>query len=194
MLTRRIATFLIGAWLGCGVLLAAVVLENLRWADQLAANPSDAARVLMIKIGETDARLLMRYVSSEQNRSYLFTWEQTQMVFALVMAVLLTFSTPRRFLPIALTAAMLAVVLFQHLGVTPELTFRGRQADFLPEESAFSVTARLQTLTRIYAGAEVLKLLLGGVLASYFFVTSSGTRVRKRKHRSEPEGAQRSTD
>ncbi len=193
MLTRRIATFLIGAWLGCGILVSILVLQNPGWAEHLLTDPSDGAKVLFTKIGESDARLVMDYVVSEQNRSYLSTWENAQMVIAVGMVVILALSSQRRFLPIAMVCGMLGLVLFQHLGVTPELMFRGRQADFLPEESAFSVAARLRTLTQIYAGAEAVKLLLGGVLASYFFAATAGTRVRKRKRGRGPQSASRSS-
>jgi hypothetical protein len=185
MLSRRVATFLVGAWIGCGILLAIVVLQNARGAEQLMTNPSDPAKVLFIKVGEEDANLLLRYHSAEQNRGYMSTWEVAQIVLGLALAGILTLSSQRRLLPVILSGGMLLLVVFQHFGLTPELAFQGRLSDFLPDESAFSARARIWTLTQVYAGSEAIKLLLGGVLASYLFAANSGTRVRKRRRSSE---------
>jgi hypothetical protein len=187
MLTRRVATFLTGAWLGCGILVLLLAIQNGRWADRLLAEPSDGARTLLAKVGDADARLLMRYLTSEQTRSYLSNWELAQLVMGGVVAALFVLASERRYFPIVLTVAMLGVVLFQHFGLGPEMAFRGRQADFLPEESAYSVQSRLQTLVQLYAGVEGLKLMLGGVLVSYLFAATSGIRVRKKKRRSEAD-------
>lgn len=185
MLTRRLATFLAGIWLGCGILVLLLALQNGQWADRVLAEPSEGAGLLLAKLDHADARLLMRYLTSEQTRSYLSNWELAQIIMGGLLAALFVLAEERRYFPIALSLAMMGIALLQHLSLSPEMAFRGRQADFLPAESAYSIESRLKILVQLYAGVEGLKLILGGVLVSYLFAAPSGLRPRKKKRRSE---------
>ena len=60
---------------------------------------------------------------------------------------------------------MLALVLFQ-LAIQPELTFRGREADFPPGNQSLGTQARVWALTEVWIGAESAKLLIGGLLTA----------------------------
>lgn len=184
MLSRRIATFLVGVWVGCGLLMGVLMLQNARWAKELIADPTDPAQIQIIKVGEENARLLLEYGTAEQTRAFMSGWEVAQMLLGLIMLVILGLSAHRRVVPLALVGGMLVVVLVQHFAFTPEITFRGRQADFLADEAAFSTRSHLASLMRLYVGSEALKLLMGGVLASYLFAANSGKRVRRSKRTS----------
>ena len=80
-----------------------------------------------------------------------------------------------------MTAAMALLVLIQHFAVTPELSILGRSVDFQSESASFSVRAQAWTLTQIYGVLETIKLVIGGVLASYFFAMES--TVKRGKNR-----------
>jgi hypothetical protein len=188
MLPRRLAIFLLGAWIGCSILVVVIVLQNPSAAGLLASSPLDAARPLIDRLGASEAQILLKHFANEQSRAYLNNWELAQMVLTLVMLATLVFSGPRLALPVVLTLLMCGLVLFQHFWITPDLLFYGRQADFVRQEASFSLESQLWTLTRMYGAAEAIKLVCGGILTSYFFAAQSGGRVHKSRRSSEAAG------
>jgi hypothetical protein len=74
---------------------------------------------------------------------------------------------------------MLVLVLFQHGALSPEIAYRGREADFPPGSTSIGTVTRLLALQQVYFGVEVVKLIAGGVLASYLFVFRTQRRSRK---------------
>lgn len=172
------ATFLLGLWIGCGALMALLAVGNLHTASRVMASPSPPAAKLIDKLGPDAASLLLNYQAAEQTRDYLPLWENAQFALAVVLGALLYVGTQKKVLPLVLCGAMLLVVLFQHFAVTPELAFRGREADFPPGNTAFGIRTRVLLLSQVYWGAEALKLLMGAVLAFYLFAFRTRKRVR----------------
>jgi hypothetical protein len=80
-----------------------------------------------------------------------------------------------------LCAVMLLLVVFKHIGVTPELAYRGRLADFPPGNNTTGILLRVYALEQVYAWVEGARLLAGVVLASYLF-TFRARRSRKQLH------------
>ena len=187
MLPRRIATFLLGGWIGCSVLILIIVLQSPSAAGLLVSAPVDTAKPLIEKLGATESQALLRHFANEQSRAYLANWELTQMVLTVVMLVALVLSGQRWVLPAVLTVIMCALVIFQHAGIRPDLLFYGRQADFVRSDASFSLDSQIWTLTRTYGIVEAVKLLCGGIMASYLFATQSGGRVRKRRRAEEAD-------
>jgi hypothetical protein len=178
MHTRRMATFLLGIWIGCGALMALLVVENLRSAARVMDAPAPPAAKLIEKLGTDDASLLLSYQAAEQSRAYLSLWENAQMALAVVLGVCLFLGTQKRILPLAFCGGMLLMVLFQHFAVTPELVFRGREADFPPGNTAFGTRTRVLLLEQVYWAAEALKFLIGAVLTAYLLAFRAKKRVR----------------
>lgn len=189
MLSRRLAIFLLGAWIGCSILILAIVLQNPSAAGLLASSPAENARPLVERLGQAQAQTLLKHFANEQSRAYLNNWELAQMVLTLVMLAALVFSGLRLALPASLTLAMCGLVVFQHFWITPDLVFYGRQADFVRTEASFSLESQLWTLTRMYGAAEALKLVCGGILASYFFGSQPGGRAHASRRNRETAGA-----
>ena len=180
MHTRRMATFLLGAWLGCSLLIGSFVLENLRSPIRTAANATPGASKLMQELGDEQTALLLRFQALEENRTYLYYWEVAQVPVALALGGCLLFGTEKRLLPLLLCGTMLILVLFQHLAVTPEMTYQGREADFPPGNKVYGTQMRLLLMEQSYVGVEAAKLVIGGVLASYLFVFRTTRRSRRR--------------
>jgi hypothetical protein len=178
MHTRRMATFLLGIWIGCGTLMALLVVENLRSAARVMDAPAPPAGKLIEKLGTGDASLLLSYQAAEQSRYYLSLWENAQMALAVMLGACLFLGTQKRILPLAFCAGMLLLVLFQHFAVTPELVFRGREADFPPGNTAFGTRTRVLLLAQVYWAAEALKFLIGAVLTAYLLLFRAKKRVR----------------
>ena len=174
------ATFLLGAWIECGLLLAYLTLQNMRSPARVTTDPMPPAAQRLQKLGDDDARLLLRYQAVEQNRRTLYLWENMQFVLGFTLLLCLYLGTQRRIMPLVFCGMMLALAAIQHFGILPELTYRGRDADFPPGNVDFSIQARVWALEQIYAGLEGVKLLMGAVLASYLFVFRASGRTRSR--------------
>lgn len=183
--SRRVAAFLLGAWIFGSVLLAVVGIRNLHFPRELIAAPIDPAAKLMHDIGYPQARLLLEDFAAEQNRAYFYLWEQIEIPLAVLLALFLFLATKRRAFPIMVCGLMLAVVLFEFFAVTPELAYSGRATDFPPVSAVSGAQARVWALTEVYWGMEILKLALGALLAGYIFVFRPQRRNRRR---TDPDG------
>ena len=178
MHTTRIASFLLGAWIGCCVFMDLLALQNLRLASGVLNAAIPQAAEIIQKTGREDSALLLRYFAVEQNRYYFSTWGSIQILVALVLAAVLYFAAEKRVLPQILCGLMLAMVLFQ-LAIGPEMAYRGREADFPPGNRSLGTQARVWALTEVWIGAEGAKLLIGALLAGYLFTYKSRRRARR---------------
>ena len=158
-----------------------LVLENLRTTGQLMASATQPAQQLLKKLTPEEVSLLFNYHSQELTRLYLPMWELGEIALGITLLGVLCFlDSKRRVMPLVLAGGMLLIVLFQHFALSPELAYRGRDADFPPGNRTFGVQARLWAMQQVYIGTEFSKLLMGGVLASYLFVYHvEGRRRRK---------------
>jgi hypothetical protein len=138
------------------------------------------AAKLAQKLGEDDALLFLRFQASEQNRTYLYYWELVEIPLALALGGCLFLGTQKRILPLVLCGSMLVMVVFEHVALTPEMTYRGREADFPPGSRAYATQMRLLLMEQGYVVTESVKLVFGGILASYLFIFHAPRRVRKR--------------
>lgn len=173
------AAFLLGVWLGGSILMLLIQVENLRFTPSLLSSTSDQAAELLKKTGpRQNVELLMRYQAAEQNRRYSYIWEEAQFGLALILAGCLFLGTQRRLFPMVFCAAMLLIVIFEHVGVTPELAYRGREADFPPGSVSYGVQTRVWALDQVYAWVEGTKLALGALLSGYLFIFRA-RRTRK---------------
>jgi hypothetical protein len=171
MHTRRMAGFLLGVWLGGCVLMILIQVANLRFTASLLSTPSDQAAEFLKKTGPPEnVQLLLRYQAAEQNRRYSYVWEQAQFGLALILGACLFLGTQRRIFPLVFCGLMLLMVIFQHLGVTPELAYRGREADFPPGNASYDAQTKLWALDQVYAWVEGTKLVLGTLLSGYLFI------------------------
>lgn len=179
MLSRRFATFLLGIWMGCCVLVDVLALEGQRIATRILDIPIIEAKAALTKAGDAPIGPLLHHLASEQVRATIENWEVAQLVVFVIMLVLLVFTEQRKILAVILATAMGLLTLIQHFAVTPDLNILSRSLDFLAESAAFTVRAQVWTLTQIYAVLETIKLLAGGALASYFFAMESTVKRSK---------------
>ena len=177
MHTRRVASFLLGIWIGCSLFLGIIAFQNLRSPSLILSMPAEGASKILQPVPPEQARLLLRHLAAEQNRLYFYAWEWVEILLALLLGGCLLLATQRRILPLVLCGLMLAVVLVEHFAIMPELAYRGRATDFPPGSAIFGAQARVWVLTQVYAGMEMAKLLMGGILTSYLFYFRR--RVRK---------------
>jgi hypothetical protein len=179
--TRRIATFLLGAWMGGCLFMGVIEIQNLRSPALVMNAPPAPAEKMIQTLGHDPAQLLLRYLAAQQNRHYSSVWEMVQIPLGLAVGLCLFFATQRRLLPLLLCALMLGLLLFQYFTITPELAFRGPETDFPPGNAAVGPMARMWALQQVYAGVEIAKLIAGGVLATYLFLLRTLRRRRSRE-------------
>jgi hypothetical protein len=157
----------------------AIALENLRLPGVILASSSDQAAQIAKKAGPEDTRLLLRHQAAEQNRAYFQAWEEIEIALGLALALCLFMGTQKRIFPLVFCGVLLMLVLFEHFGLTPELTYRGREADFPPGSVTFGTQARVWALDQVYGWMEGAKLLFGAVLTGYLFIFRTRQRTRK---------------
>jgi hypothetical protein len=188
MFSRRIATFLLGMWIGCCALVDVLALQGDRMATRVLAVPNPDVRTILTTTGDAGPSILLHHLANEQTRANVEGWEVGQLVLALTIIVALVFTDQRKGMAIALCGVMGVLTLIQHYGITPGLNMAGRQADFMAEATAFNLRSRIWSLTQMYGAVEALKLILGGLLASYFFAMESTVkRSKSRKSRAGDE-------
>jgi hypothetical protein len=178
MHATRIATFLLGAWIGCCAGIDLLALQSQRLVDRAIDSAGPFAADIIRKSGQEQIALLLRHFSAEQYRYYFSTWETIQIPGALLLAGVLYLAAGKRWIPQILCGLMLALVLFQ-LAIQPELTFRGRAADFPPGNQMLGTQARVWALTEVWIGAESAKLLIGGLVTALMLTHKSRRRSRR---------------
>jgi hypothetical protein len=164
MRRRRFTSFLIGLWLGSGLLMAWIAIDSFRSVDRMLASPSAAAELEIKKIGPA-ARALFRYQVAEQNGAWFEQWEWVQLIYGALLFMYLLFGTKLGKLPLAAVLVMLAIVAAQRFIVTPELSALRGMFDFAAPTMAKGARVKFLLLHSGYVSAESLKLVIGMVLA-----------------------------
>lgn len=152
-----------------------VSVQNLRTPSLVMTSPPEPVAKLIQQLGWEQVAALLRHAAAEQTRHYTSMWIEAQLPLGLLLLGCLTLATQKRIMPLALCGMMLLIVLFQ-FRVTPELMYQGRETDFPPGSTAVGSVTRFWALQQVYFGAEIVKLLCGGVLASYLFVFRTSRR------------------
>jgi hypothetical protein len=157
-------------------LVAFLSIQQVRVSSLVLASPMPAAGKLIEKLGGDNAALLLRHAAAEQARYLEYKWEEAEMVLGVALFGCLFLGTQRRALPLVLCGIMLLLVAFQHFALTTEMTYRGRETDFPPGNTAVGPVTRLLLLQQVFFSVEIMKLVAGGILASFLFVYRTGRR------------------
>lgn len=156
--------------------MAFVVLQNLHSVTPLVNSPAPQVADMIKALGPDQMTLLLHHQASEQNRNLMYVWEQVQIVLGLVLGGCLYFATQKRVLSLVLCGIMLTLVLFQFWTITPEMVYRSRETDFPPGNATSSIMVRASLLYEMLVVTELLKLIVGGILASYLFAFRTSRR------------------
>jgi hypothetical protein len=161
---RRIVCFLLGVWLGGGILMAWYGARSFSSVESIMAD-SNPAFVLQTKpLGPAVTRTVLRYVIAEQNRWLFRSWENLQICMALLFFCYLLFGTLEGKFSLGVMLAMLAFTLIQRFLISPELGVIARAVEYIPDDLAAQERARFWLLHNAYLAVEALKFGLGVVL------------------------------
>jgi hypothetical protein len=166
MHTRRLAAFLLGAWLSGSFFMIMVATRNLSAADKMASAPPGSAATSVEILGETAARTFLRIHSGELNRWYFDTWEWLEIGLGALLLAAVIRGPGRHRSAILLCVFMLLSVLVMHFAITPQATRLGRLVDAVPAEVPSPDRVRLGNYNTAYAALEGAKWLLGLMLFS----------------------------
>ena len=107
------------------------------------------------------ARGLLRFLTSEINRTYFRAYGWAQLLMAATLLAIVLLPSRRDQASVIIVAAMLAVVAVLTLYITPEITALGRRMDFLPRDPAPPGMVRFRTLHAAFTTLDGTKLLAG---------------------------------
>ena len=189
---QRWALVAMGAWLMGSVAMSVVATENFYTIDRLLAGSSSTAfNGVVRKLGQPEAREVLRYLSSELNRLYFQLWNVAQLAIGGLVLFLIAglteqdrtyergtqsaqspqsqdfsadfavFAFKR---PVRGVIVMLAIVIFMLVWLTPAIVSLGRSLDFVPRDPAPAGMRRFWILHATYTSLEMLKLIAGSVV------------------------------
>ncbi len=157
--------------------MALVAYQNLREVDRLFSRENPSATLRLKQLGP-EARTILRYEASEQNRRGISEWGVAQIIGGgLFFLVMLFGSREDKFLLSGILLMVLLAVLQRSL-ITPELTALGRALDFAPTGQHSVDQDSYQAVQIAYFGVEGAK----GILA--LLLTGKMVFSRKRSGRS----------
>jgi hypothetical protein len=148
-------------WLTGTLVMAVVATQNFYTIDRLLENqPNPTFAVEVEKLGHDATRDLLRYLSSELNRLYFQYWNLAQLAVGIV-ALSLVVKVPGAGRPKWGIVAMLAIVLFLTVLITPRVLSIGRSIDFVPRLPPPDSLRTFGLLHATYTVFDGLELILG---------------------------------
>jgi hypothetical protein len=149
------------------LMIFVVATENFRSVDRLLdASTNPTFRSLADQLGHARGRELLRYLSSELNRTYFHLWNIAQLGLGFLVLWLIgpvaSLGHARR-----VVLGMMAVVALMLVWMTPEITSLGRSLDFVPREPTPPALSRFWMLHAAYTVLEIGKLFAGGLVTMW---------------------------
>lgn len=185
MHTRRLITFLLGAWLAAIGLVGAFATENFRVADRILDVPTATSKKIFDKMGRDPAQLILRHEINEVNRAMFETSEWIQIGLGVSILVIVIFSrrhSKERVLgTFVITGIMLGLVLAQRFLLTPEMIGSGRLLDFAPAGEVSREREVFGSLHAVYGVFELVKIVVGLIFAGFLFKARMTKTTRSRK-------------
>ena len=153
--------FCMAIWLSGSVFITVVATQNFYTIDRLLEkSPNEAFRVVAELMENPSARELMRYLSSELNRLYFQYWNLVQLPVGLIVLKLVS-PIPGSKRAVWGIAAMLCVVLFLMISITPSILSIGRSLDFIPREPPPPALRTFGLLHAAYSALTLVNVVLG---------------------------------
>jgi hypothetical protein len=179
---KRIACAVLGFWLGAGVCIDILATQNLAAVDRFMADPGSPHAAMQIRqAGQVSVRFLLARNAAEENAWIFAKWEWAEIGIgiAFFFQVMLGERPPHS--AVVLIPAMLLIVLVQLSILTPHIASLSTEVDEIPafELPGNQAMARFQAFRGIYAGGEILKIVLGIGLASRLAIRRETVRSSK---------------
>jgi len=203
MHTRRLASFLVGAWMLASLIFGFIYVQNMANVDRILSSPPGPVAKDIEDLGSDITRQLLRYQASQFNRFLTETWGVAQIGLGAAILSAVLFTAHRSKFLIFATSVMILLVIFQVAYIRPAMDAMGRSFDFLPPGAAARERDSYQSYATIYSVAEVLKLLVGFLLSGRLLFDRYGWKQKllpdppkrlQRKRKSSIGGSASGTD
>jgi hypothetical protein len=169
---RRIVCFLLGLWMGGGILMAWYGARSFSTVDDIM-NQSNPAFLIQTKpLGPAVTRLVLRYEVAEQNRWLTRSWETMQIILGCLFFAYLLLGTREGKYALIVMLLMLLLTLVQCFLFSPELGLLGRALDYIPSDVASQERAKFWLIHNSYLAMEAIKLGLGLILGAIVMTRS----------------------
>jgi hypothetical protein len=153
--------FCMAVWLAGTVFIAIVATQNFYAIDRLLTDsPNGVFRHAAVTLENPTVRELLRYLSSELNRLYFQYWNLAQLPLGILVLWFVT-KLPNSKHAMWEVVAMLGVVLFLMLGITPAIVSTGRSLDFVPRDPLPPGMRTFALLHTAYAVFTLINVVLG---------------------------------
>ncbi len=176
---RRLACFILGAWLAGVVFMDTVATQNFRSVDRLLVQPAAQAGEQFDKLGRDVARTLLRHQVSEQNRWYFEMWGLVEIGLGAALLMVLLFGSSETNLMLVVPVLMLLIAVAQRFALTPQMVVIGRVIDWVPASEASADRSRFWLLHNAFVGLDLVNWALGIYL--------TGKLLFRRKKRGDPD-------
>ena len=158
---RSWAIFCMAVWLTGTVMMAIVATENFYTIYRLVdAQPNATFAADIEKFGHDATFDLLYYFSSELNRLYFQYWNLAQLAIG-ILALWLIVKVPGANRQKWEVVAMLAIVLFLTVLITPRMVSIGRDLDFVPRTPPPDGLRTFGLLHAAYTVFDGVELILG---------------------------------
>lgn len=176
---RRLICFLFGAWIGVSLMLGFQVYENFDAVARVLRTPPDPLKQTFKIVTPDKARALLRYTAGVQTASAYDSWENIQFALGFVITGILLLEKSTRALCVA-TVAMIVIVAFEHLKLSPDIAWLGSTVEFVPWLAESHSRDQFWNLHRMYMILDGAKCVIGIGAATMLFLQQSGRHGRRR--------------
>ena len=165
MHTRRLAAYLLGAWI-LGILIFSFVnTQSFANVERIMNNPPGPVAKDIEDLGQDITRLMMRYQASELTRFFLEVWGVAQIGIGLALLSSALFTAHRSKFIMYATGGMILLVILQVGYIVPSMAAISKSFDFLPPAAAPRERDIYASYHVMYSTAEALKLIIAFLLS-----------------------------
>jgi hypothetical protein len=180
MHTRRLITFLLGAWFTLILTIGGVATIAFQVAHNVSKAPPGEAALALHAVEEPMREPLFRYAAAEINRKLFELTGLGELAILFALASLLLLQNYSRAATI-LAGVMLLAATASYFLLTPQVVALGRILDFRPVEMALEDRARFAKVHMLYGATTVFRLLCGVWLGGIMLYRGSNSRMRRRR-------------
>lgn len=172
MQLHRLASLILGIWLGVAIFMDFVATQNFRTVSRVMGSLDVRAVETARKVSDPDAlRMLLRYFAGETNRYLFEQWEWAELMLGLALVVVLLFCRPYQKFALTLCMLMILVVVAQRFKLTPAITDLGRELEF-----SVSASRRFEVYHAVYGYSEIAKLVMGLLIAARLLIRRNASK------------------
>jgi len=180
MHTRRLITFLLGAWYALTLGVAAFTSAGAAVAGRVSkAPPPEASRALWV-VGEDMSSQLFLFVASEINRNALEYFGLVELALLFAMSTFLLIQNYSKAATV-LAGILLLAALASHFLIVPQMVAQGRVLDFRAAGTMMPERANFSEIQYLFAGVILFRLLCGTWVGGLMLYRGPNSRIYRRQ-------------